>query len=94
MLGPDDAWQRRLNTLAWAFVGLGVVLRLGAYLLNFPFWGDELMLVQNYLGSRLRRFAQAAALQQVAPVGLCGGRADGDQAVRLLGMVAAHCSPS
>ena len=69
VLTPDDAWLRRLDTLAWAFVGLGVVLRLGRYLLNFPFWGDELMLVQNYLDRDYADLLRPLSLEQVAPLG-------------------------
>ena len=49
VLAPTMPGKRGLDALAWGLVGLGIVLRLGRYLLNFPFWGDELMLVQNYL---------------------------------------------
>jgi len=69
VLSPDDAWQRRLDALAWAFVGLGIVLRVGRYLLNFPFWGDELMLIQNYLDRDYADLTRPLSLEQVAPVG-------------------------
>ncbi len=69
LLAPDDAWQQRLNQLAWAFVALGVVLRVGRYLLNFPFWGDELMLIQNYLDRDYADLLKPLSLQQVAPLG-------------------------
>ncbi len=68
-LGQDEAWQRRLDTLAWVFVAVGVTLRLGRYLLNFPFWGDELMLIQNWLDRGYGDLLKPLTLQQVAPVG-------------------------
>jgi hypothetical protein len=69
VLLPDDAWQRRLDALAWTFVGLGILLRVGRYLLNFPFWGDELMLIQNYLDRDYSDLAKPLSLEQVAPLG-------------------------
>jgi hypothetical protein len=69
VLAPDDAWRSRLDKLAWALLGLGVVLRLGRYLLNFPFWGDELMFVQNLLDRGYTDLAEPLTLKQVAPLG-------------------------
>jgi hypothetical protein len=65
----DDAASRRLDQLAWAFVAVGVTLRLARYLLNFPFWGDELMLVQNFLDRGYGDLLKPLSLQQVAPLG-------------------------
>ena len=47
----------------------GVLLRVGRYLLNFPFWGDESMLIQNYLDRDYADLLQPLTLQQVAPLG-------------------------
>jgi Dolichyl-phosphate-mannose-protein mannosyltransferase len=69
VLAPNDLWQRRLDMLVWAFVALGVVLRVGRYLLNFPFWGDELMLIQNYLDRDYADLVKPLSLEQVAPLG-------------------------
>jgi len=69
VLSPDDVWQRRLDQLAWAFVALGIILRVGRYLLNFPFWGDELMVMQNLLDRDYRDLAEPLTMQQVAPIG-------------------------
>ncbi len=65
----DDAQRRRLDRLAWTFVAVGVTLRLARYLLNFPFWGDELMLVQNFLDRDYGDLLKPLSLQQVAPLG-------------------------
>ena len=46
-----------------------MLLRVGRYLLNFPFWGDELMLIQNYLDRDYADLLQPLTLQQVAPLG-------------------------
>ena len=74
--------KHRLDQLTWAFVAVGVTLRLAArYLLNFPFWGDELMLIQNYLDRDYGDLLKPLSLQQVAAAGLHGGRANSDQAV-------------
>ncbi|HEY1601766.1 MAG TPA: hypothetical protein VGG64_19350 [Pirellulales bacterium] len=69
VLSPDDVWQSLLHALTWALLGLGVVLRMGRYLLNFPFWGDELMLVQNYLDRDYADLVKPLTLEQVAPLG-------------------------
>lgn len=65
----DTAADGRLDHLAWSFVAVGVTLRLARYLLNFPFWGDELMLVQNFLDRGYSDLLKPLSLQQVAPVG-------------------------
>ena len=44
MFGAD-----RLARIAWAFVGLGIVIRTIRFLLNFPLWPDEAYLAHNYL---------------------------------------------
>ncbi|MFO0925957.1 MAG: glycosyltransferase family 39 protein [Gemmataceae bacterium] len=49
---PADAWEaqqaRRLGWLTAAVVLVGVAWRLTRYLLQFPIWGDEGMLLVNY----------------------------------------------
>ena len=50
------------------FVAVGVALRPGAAL-YFPFWGDELMLIQNYLGRGFGDLLKPLTMQQVAPIG-------------------------
>lgn len=66
----SEVWNRRLFHLTWAFVLLGVVVRVVRYLLCFPFWGDELMLIQNLL--ERQTFGELLAplkYGQVCPVG-------------------------
>ena len=40
--------EQRLEILTWAFVALGVVLRVVRYGCNFPLWGDESFLAVNF----------------------------------------------
>ena len=47
--GWEKANAKRLRLLAVAFVAVGLVWRCTRYLLAFPFWGDEGMLLVNYL---------------------------------------------
>ncbi|MBI2826865.1 MAG: glycosyltransferase family 39 protein [Planctomycetia bacterium] len=67
-LAIDDAGRRRLDALCWTFVGVGIALRLARYLLNFPLWGDELMLAQNFLDRGYLELARPLSMQQIAPV--------------------------
>ncbi|HEY2840680.1 MAG TPA: glycosyltransferase family 39 protein [Pirellulales bacterium] len=68
VLSDGDAWQPRLETLAWIFVGLGVMLRLGRYLLKFPLWGDELFLAQNFLQRDYGDMFEPLTMAQIAPL--------------------------
>jgi hypothetical protein len=53
---------------AWAFVGLGVLLRLARYLLHFPLWGDETMLAVNFLDRDFAGLVQPLDYGQVCPL--------------------------
>ncbi|MCA1685678.1 MAG: hypothetical protein LC745_06760, partial [Planctomycetia bacterium] len=39
----------RLRQVTWAFVALGVALRVARYLLNYPLWWDEAFVAVNFL---------------------------------------------
>ena len=41
--------ERRIARAVLAFVALGVLLRVGHYLANYPLWGDEAFLALNFL---------------------------------------------
>jgi hypothetical protein len=41
--------ERRIARAVLAFVALGVLLRIGHYLANYPLWGDEAFLALNFL---------------------------------------------
>lgn len=69
LLEPGDPWLTRCEQLAWAFVALGVVLRLVRYALRFPLWGDECMLGQNLLERDFAGLLEPLYYGQVAPVG-------------------------
>jgi hypothetical protein len=63
ILGAD-----RLARIAWAFVGLGILIRSIRYLLNFPLWPDEAYLAHNYLDRGYLDLLRALDYGQVAPL--------------------------
>ncbi len=58
-----QTWQR----LAWAFIGIGVFVRLVRYLLVFPLWGDECMLAENFLTRDYLTLLKPLDYCQIAP---------------------------
>ncbi len=62
-LGP-----RRLSHLVWAFIALGIVVRLIRYLLHFPLWPDEAFLAHNYLDRGYLDLTKPLDYIQIAPV--------------------------
>jgi hypothetical protein len=80
--GASDHSARRIGHLTWAFVGLGVLLRVTRYLLQCPLWADECFVAINYIdtgfGDMLRplRYAMVCPLfvlwSQLASVKLFG----------------------
>jgi hypothetical protein len=69
VLEPTDPWLARCEQIAWAFVALGIVLRLVRFLLRFPLWGDEYMLGENLLDRGYVDLMRPLDYGQVAPVG-------------------------
>ena len=63
MFGAD-----RLARIAWAFVGLGIVIRTIRFLLNFPLWPDEAYLAHNYLDRGYLDLLRPLDYGQVAPL--------------------------
>ena len=59
---------QRVAQLAWAFLVLGVVVRLIRYLLCFPFWCDESYLACNYLDRGYLDLLKPLCFIQVAPL--------------------------
>ncbi len=53
---------------AWRFVGIGILLRLIAYLQNFPLWWDEAFVAVNLLQRDFRGLAQPLDYGQVCPL--------------------------
>ena len=52
----------------WAFVALGVVLRVVRYLLNFPLWGDEAFVATNFIARGYRDLLGPLDYGQICPV--------------------------
>ena len=64
--GPDEArWMARLT---WGFVGVGLALRLGLYLLDFPLWWDEVFVAVNLLRRGYLGLLRPLDYGQVAPL--------------------------
>ena len=59
---------RTLSQAAWAFVALGVALRVLRYLLNYPLWGDESFLAVNFMDRGYRELLRPLQYHQVAPL--------------------------
>ncbi len=61
--------SRRLTRLTWAFIFLGLAIRVSRYLLRFPLWPDEGFLAANFLpGSGYADLLGSLAYHQVAPL--------------------------
>jgi hypothetical protein len=64
----DKGWPQRLIQWTWAFVALGVAIRLIRYLLKFPLWGDEMLLAENFLDRGFADCLQPLGNRQCAPL--------------------------
>ena len=66
----DKAPQRgRWLVLAtWGFVGVGLALRIGLYLLNFPLWWDEAFVAVNFLRRDFSGLLRPLDYGQVCPL--------------------------
>ncbi len=60
-------WASSLAWATWAFVGLGIALRLGRYLMRFPLWGDEAFLAFNFLQRDYLGLLKPLAYGQICP---------------------------
>ncbi len=58
----------RMARIAWAFIGLGIVIRSIRFLLDFPLWPDEAFLAHNYLDRGYLDLLRALEYGQVAPL--------------------------
>jgi hypothetical protein len=61
----NEAWITRL---CWAFVVLGVLIRLVRYLVVYPIWHDEAFVAVNFLDRGYRDLLRPLEYAQVAPV--------------------------
>jgi hypothetical protein len=67
-----SAWERdnerRLRRLALALVAIGLLWRFSRYLLRFPIWGDEAMLLTNYFTKGYLDLFGSIDSSQIAPL--------------------------
>jgi hypothetical protein len=64
----DDRWsEATLASYTWAFVGLGVTIRVVRLLLNHPLWGDECFIAANLIERGYLGLLLPLDYQQVAP---------------------------
>ena len=63
LIGPD-----LLRRVTWAFVGLGVVLRLVTYAMHFPLWGDEAFVAANFISRGYLDLLQPLDYGQICPL--------------------------
>jgi hypothetical protein len=60
--------EPNLALWSWGFVGLGIVLRLYAYWLDFPLWWDEAFVAVNFLQRDYAGLLEPLDYGQVAPL--------------------------
>jgi hypothetical protein len=63
-----DRRARRLDRLTWAFVGIGIVLRLARYAMNFPLWGDESFVAVNFIRHGYLELLRPLDYGQICPL--------------------------
>jgi 4-amino-4-deoxy-L-arabinose transferase-like glycosyltransferase len=63
LLGPE-----RLGQIVWAFIALGIAVRLIRYLLRLPLWPDEAYLAHNYLDRGYLDLTRPLDFIQIAPL--------------------------
>jgi hypothetical protein len=64
----DDSESRWLMQATWAFVGIGVLLRILRYAINEPLWGDESCVAANLIGRGYRDLLRPLDYSQVCPL--------------------------
>jgi hypothetical protein len=64
---PATGGTRWLPYAVWAFVALGVFIRLARYLLNFPLWCDEAYVAANFLDRGYEELLAPLDFGQVGP---------------------------
>ena len=67
-ISEDRAWERSLAKATWAFVTLGVAIRLVRMMVVHPLWGDECFVAANLLTRDYLGLLQPLDYQQVAPI--------------------------
>ena len=81
-----------LACATWAFVGLGVLLRLTRYLMDYPLWWDEAFVAVNFIRRDYLDLLRPLDYGQVCPILFLWCRAGAGEASRVLGVVAAAVS--
>jgi hypothetical protein len=60
-----DRWLERAT---WAFVALGVLLRIARYLMDYPLWWDEAFVAVNFIGRDYCDLLRPLDYGQVCPI--------------------------
>ena len=67
--GAAALWTERwLERATWAFVGLGVLLRVVRYLMDYPLWWDEAFLAVNFIRRGYLDLLRPLDYSQVCPI--------------------------
>jgi hypothetical protein len=61
----DDLWLKRAT---WAFVALGVALRIARYLMDYPLWWDEAFVAVNFIRRDYLDLLRPLDYGQVCPI--------------------------
>ena len=64
--------ERRLEQATWAFVVVGVLLRVARYLMDFPLWWDEAFVAVNFLRRGYLDLLRPLDYGQVCPIVFLG----------------------
>ncbi len=62
------AANRRLERVIWAFVGLGVLLRIVRYAMDYPLWWDEAFVAVNFIHRDYAALLRPLDYGQVCPI--------------------------
>ncbi len=66
--GEISRAARRLEQATWAFVALGVLLRIARYAMNYPLWWDEAFVAVNFIRRGYVDLLRPLDYGQVCPV--------------------------
>jgi hypothetical protein len=66
--GDFEGGSTRIDRAVLAFVALGVFLRIGRYLTNYPIWGDEAFLALNFLRRGYLELLSPLEYGQICPI--------------------------
>jgi len=66
--GEKQVAARRLERATWAFVGLGLLLRIARYLMDYPLWWDEAFVAVNLIRRDYLDLLRPLDYSQVCPI--------------------------